>query len=49
MDKFNTEQNSEFTRKFFDDWAVFSLAEYIKIPNLSRSYDPDWDTNGLLI
>jgi hypothetical protein len=24
------------------------LIEYIKIPNLSRAFDPDWQTNGLL-
>lgn len=22
--------------------------EYIRIPNLSRNFDPDWQTNGLL-
>jgi len=22
--------------------------EYIKIPNLSRNFDPDWQSNGLL-
>jgi acetylornithine deacetylase/succinyl-diaminopimelate desuccinylase-like protein len=23
--------------------------EFIKIPNLSRAYDPEWETNGLLL
>ena len=22
--------------------------DYVRIPNLSRAYDPEWDTNGLL-
>jgi hypothetical protein len=22
--------------------------EYVRIPNLSRHYDPEWNTNGLL-
>jgi hypothetical protein len=25
-----------------------SLIEYIRIDNLSRSYDPEWQTNGKL-
>lgn len=25
------------------------MKDYIKIPNLSRSFDPDWNTNGLLM
>ena len=25
-----------------------ALQEFIKIPNLSRGFDPEWATNGLL-
>lgn len=28
--------------------ALPSLQEYIKIPNLSRAFDENWNTNGLL-
>ena len=35
------------TKEFYDS-AVPSLQEFIKIPNLSRTYDPEWNTNGLL-
>ena len=28
--------------------ALPSLEEYIKIPNLSRNFDSEWATNGLL-
>lgn len=34
--------------KTFDESALPSLEEYIRIPNLSRSYDAEWNTNGLL-
>jgi len=27
---------------------LLSTIEFIKIPNLSRGYDPEWNTNGLL-
>ena len=39
MPKFDTEKAKEFIHDKFDD-AVISLMEYIRIPNLSRSYDP---------
>ena len=32
----------------FDKSALPSIMEYIKIPNLSRNFDPEWATNGLL-
>jgi len=25
-----------------------SLMDYVRIPNLSKSFDPEWETNGLL-
>jgi len=28
--------------------AIPSLQEFVRIPNLSPAYDPDWETNGLL-
>ncbi len=32
----------------YDTKAIPSLEEYIKIPNLSRAFDKEWATNGLL-
>jgi acetylornithine deacetylase/succinyl-diaminopimelate desuccinylase-like protein len=37
-----------YCEKVFEDSAIPSLVEYIKIPNLSRAFDPLWETNGLL-
>jgi hypothetical protein len=28
---------------------VPSISDYIRIPNLSRAYDENWQTNGLLL
>ena len=32
--------------KFWDDSILPTLIEYIKIPNKSPSFDPDWKENG---
>lgn len=44
--KFSPEQAQQFIEKNFDESALPSLKEYITIPNLSRLYDPEWQTNG---
>lgn len=38
----------EYINKIFDDTVIPSLCKYIEIPNLSKNFDPDWATNGLL-
>ena len=35
-----------FVNKFWDDSILPTLIEYIKIPNKSPSFDPDWKKNG---
>ena len=44
--------NVDLLRKFvnqqFDEICLPSLKDFIRIPNLSPYYDPDWKTNGLL-
>ena len=35
-----------FVNKFWDDSILPTLVEYIKIPNKSPSFDPDWKKNG---
>ena len=37
---------TEFVNSNFDSSVVPSLVEFIKIPNLSRAYDTEWNTNG---
>ncbi len=37
-----------FVHNQFDVNAIPSLMDYIRIPNLSRNYDSEFLTNGLL-
>jgi len=48
MDKesFNFETAQQFIENEFKNIVITSLSEFIKIPNLSPSYDPTWQTNG---
>ena len=42
----NTEQLSSTINSFWDDHITPTLIEYIKIPNKSPSFDPNWEENG---
>jgi hypothetical protein len=46
--KYDVQKGKEFIAKIFDESVIPSLSEFIKIPNLSRAFDPEWATNGLL-
>lgn len=46
--KFDVARSKAFISKVFDESMIPSLVEFVKIPNLSRGYDPEWETNGLL-
>ncbi|SVE61832.1 uncharacterized protein METZ01_LOCUS514686, partial [marine metagenome] len=35
-----------FVEKFWDEFIVPTITDYIKIPNKSLSFDPDWEANG---
>ena len=48
MQKFDPEACKQFVEKMFDSSVLPSIMDYIKIPNLSRSYDENWNTNGKL-
>ena len=37
-----------YIEKEFDNKALPALMDYVRIPNLSRDYDAEWNTNGLL-
>lgn len=48
MEKYADQNCIDLINKKFDESALESIVEYIKIPNLSRVFDPEWATNGLL-
>jgi len=39
---------SSFVEKEFDTSALPAIEEFIRIPNTSKQYDAEWQTNGLL-
>lgn len=45
----NPEDIKNYVNTEFDSTFEPSLEEFIKIPNLSPAYDPEWKTNGKLI
>ena len=48
MEAFNPEQCKNYVDKDFEDSLVQSLSDFIAIPNVSKAYDENWATNGLL-
>ncbi len=42
----NIKQLSDFVNQTWEQSIVPSLCEYIRIPNKSPSFDPQWETNG---
>jgi hypothetical protein len=46
--KFDLEEVKKFIENFWNQSIQPSLIDYIKIPNMSRAFDPEWNTNGLL-
>lgn len=44
----DTEKLRSFIDNRFDEDAIPKIMDYIRIPNLSRNYDKEWNTNGLL-
>ena len=44
--------NKDATLKFIDeqweDWYIDGIKAFIRIPNLSPSFDPEYQTNGLI-
>ena len=45
MDKNNTES---FVNQMWDDSIIPELCEYIRIPNKSPMFDPDWEQHGYM-
>tara|TARA_R110000868_G_scaffold362686_1_gene624873 strand:+ start:14780 stop:16177 length:1398 start_codon:yes stop_codon:yes gene_type:complete len=44
----NIEQAKQFINKAWDDSIVSTLEDYIRIPNKSPAFDPDWKANGYM-
>ena len=42
----NKENTQKYVNRFWDDYITPTLFEYIKIPNKSPSFDPNWKENG---
>ena len=42
----NSQQTEAFVNAFWDDRIVDTITDYIRIPNKSPHFDPDWDKNG---
>jgi acetylornithine deacetylase/succinyl-diaminopimelate desuccinylase-like protein len=42
----DNKQAAEFVSNMWDDSIIPKIAEYIKVPNKSPHFDPDWEANG---
>ena len=42
----NNNQAADFVNNMWDDSIVPEISEYIKVPNKSPSFDPDWEKHG---
>ena len=42
----DNKQAADFVNNMWDDSIIPEIAEYIKVPNKSPHFDPDWEANG---
>jgi acetylornithine deacetylase/succinyl-diaminopimelate desuccinylase-like protein len=42
----DTKKTAEFVNAMWDDSIIPEISEYIKVPNKSPHFDPDWDQHG---
>src|SRR5579871_3385725 len=42
----DTTRLTNFVEQIWDDSAIPAITDYIRIPNKSPSFDPDWETHG---
>ena len=42
----DTNKTAEFVNAMWDDSIIPEISEYIKVPNKSPAFDPDWDEHG---
>lgn len=44
----DNEQSASFVNQMWDDSIIPELCEYIKVPNKSPMFDPDWEAHGYM-
>lgn len=44
-----SQENKSFVDQIWDDSIIPTLMEYIRIPNKSPHFDPDWEKNGYMM
>ena len=44
----DNKQAAEFVNNMWDDSIIPEIAEYIKIPNKSPHFDPEWEAQGYM-
>jgi len=44
----DNKQAAEFVSKMWDDEIIPEISEYIKVPNKSPHFDPDWEKHGYM-
>ena len=44
----DNKKTAEFVGKMWDDEIIPYISEYIKVPNTSPHFDPDWEKHGHL-
>lgn len=42
-----TSDINDYIAKEYQDNVIPAISEFIKIPNQSREFDPEWKTNGV--
>jgi hypothetical protein len=45
---YSEEVGKVFIEKWYHSSVIPSLSDFVRIPNLSRAFDPNYRTNGLL-
>ena len=44
----DNKKTAEFVNQVWDDSIIPELCEYIKVPNMSPMFDPDWEAHGYM-
>ncbi|HEX3667037.1 MAG TPA: M20/M25/M40 family metallo-hydrolase [Rhizomicrobium sp.] len=44
----DTKQTEQFVEQMWEDSAVPALTEYMRIPNKSPAFDPEWESHGFM-
>ena len=44
----DNKKTAEFVNQVWDDSIIPELCDYIKVPNKSPMFDPDWEAHGYM-